>query len=346
MTRTAKLVDGFRGLPRILLKWAGQVVALAQEDNSMRAANHSRRPLRTAFTLVELLVVIAVIGLLIALLLPAVQAAREAARRAKCSNNLKQIGLAIAAFEDTYKRLPPGAVWSSSGTKKGSMHVYLLPYLEQSSLYNAFDLNLTSIDGSTFPGTTNVIASTVLPTLRCPTDSHPDLYYDLLASHNYAASRGPTATFDNPSCSCPNPWQALAQAPFEDPQNFAGPFTRLGTQVRLADVTDGLSNTIFVGEVRPQCSEHARNGWAASNNGNGFCTTLIPINFNSCDDNASSACNRSCNWSTELGFRSLHSGGAFFALGDGSVRFVPQTIDHTAYQYLGAKADGHVASVP
>src|SRR5438874_4555111 len=89
---------------------------------------------RRGFTLVELLVVIAIIGLLVALLLPAVQAAREAARRTQCSNNLKQIGLAALQFEEVYKRLPPGAVWSSSGTAKGSMYVYLLPYLEQSNL--------------------------------------------------------------------------------------------------------------------------------------------------------------------------------------------------------------------
>jgi prepilin-type N-terminal cleavage/methylation domain-containing protein len=298
-----------------------------------------------AFTLVELLVVIAIIGLLVALLLPAVQAARETARRTQCSNNLKQISLAALQFEDSHKRLPPGAVWSSSGTAKGSLYVYLLPYLERPSLYNAFDFSQTSIDRSTFPGTSTLIASTVIPTLLCPSDPHPKQYFSSLASHNYAASRGPTAVFNNPSCPCPNPWQSLAQAPLDDPKNFAGPFTRLGTHVRLAEVTDGLSNTIFFGEVRPRCSEHARNGWASSNDGNGFCTTLIPINYNSCDDNAANACNRSCNWSTELGFRSLHAGGAYFTFGDGGVRFLPQTIDHQLYQYLGAKADGQAATV-
>jgi prepilin-type N-terminal cleavage/methylation domain-containing protein/prepilin-type processing-associated H-X9-DG protein len=297
------------------------------------------------FTLVELLVVIAIIGVLVALLLPAVMAARKAARHTKCSNNLKQIGLAAMQFEDVNKRPPPGAVWSPSGTGKGSMYVYLLPYVEQPALYNACDMNQTSIEGNKFPGSSTLIASTVIPTFLCPSDPHPKQFFEVLASHNYAASRGPTDVFSNPSCPCSNPWQSFSQAPLDDPQKFAGPFTRLGTPVRLAEVADGLANTIFFGEVRPQCSEHARNGWASSNDGNGFCTTLIPINYNSCNDNAASACNRSCNWSTELGFRWLHTGGAVVAFGDGSVRLLSQTIDHQLYQYLGAKADGQASTV-
>jgi len=300
---------------------------------------------KTAFTLVELLVVIAIIGTLIALLLPAVQAAREAARRTKCQNNLKQIGLAALQFEDVNKRLPPGAVWSNVGTEKGSVHVYLLPYLEQSFLYVAFDFTKPSIERSTFPGTTTLVGSTVIQTMLCPSDPHPKLYYETQASHNYAASRGPTDVFDNPACPCPNPWTSLAQAPFDNSKNFAGPFTRLATQVRLAEITDGVADTIFFGEVRPKCSEHVRNGWAATNNGNGFCTTLIPINYDSCNEKAANFCNQPCNWSTEVGFKSLHANGAFFMFGDGSVRFLSQSIDHTLYQYLGGKADGQAASV-
>src|SRR5262245_16064723 len=300
---------------------------------------------KTAFTLVELLVVIGLIGVLVALLLPAVQAAREAARRTKCQNNLKRIGLAAQQFEDTNKRLPPGAVWSNTGIEKGSVHIYLLPYFEQASLYNAFDFTKKSIEKSTLPGSTTLIASSVIQTFLCPSDPHPKHYYETQASQNYAASRGPTDVFDNPACPCPNPWASLAQAPFDDSRNFAGPFTRLGTQVRLAEITDGLTGTIFFGEVRPKCSEHVRNGWAATNNGSGFCTTLIPINFDSCNEKAANFCNQPCNWSTELGFKSLHANGAFFTFGDGSVRFVSQTIDHSLYQFLGGKADGQAASV-
>ena len=131
-------------------------------------------------------------------------------------------------------------------------------------------------------------------------------------------------------------------APLDDPKNYAGPFTRVGTTAKLSQVTDGLSKTIFFGEVRPNCSEHVKEGWAYTNNGNGYCTTLIPINYDSCNEEAADACARPCNWNTEVGFKSSHSGGAQFLLGDGSVHFVPETIDHQIYQYLGAKSDGFV----
>jgi type II secretory pathway pseudopilin PulG len=296
--------------------------------------------------LIELLVVIAIIAVLVALLLPAVQAAREAARRSTCKNNLKQIGLAIHNFADAYNQLPPGAVLQPGGINQGSVYVYLLPYLEQSTLYNAYNLSQTNIDNATLPGTSTPIGSTVLPTLVCPSESRPSQYFGF-AAHNYAASRGPTALFDNPACLCTTfQWTPLVEAPLDDPNNFAGPFTRVGTRARFADVTDGLTNTIFFGEVRAACSEHAQNGWATTNNGNGYCSTLIPINFNTCNANAADPCNRPCNWTTEVGFKAAHVGGAHFLLGDGSVRFLSENINFLTYQYLGAKNDGQVAMVP
>ncbi len=312
--------------------------------SSTRVENLIRRRIQrsnrnSAFTLVELLVVIAIIGLLVGLLLPAVQAAREAARRLQCSNNLKQIGLAIHNFESTEKKLPPGAVWKASGEKRGSVFVYLLPFLEQNSLYASFDLKSANTDNTVIQGSTQLAGSVLIPTLICPSDSHESQYFGL-APHNYSASRGPTSVFSNSTCFCDNPWKNLALAPIDDPQRFAGPFTRVGSRARLSNITDGLSNTIFFGEVRPECSEHARNGWASSNNGNGYCTTLIPINFDTCDDSDPDGCKRSCNWNTEVGFKSRHSGGSQFLLGDGSVHFISETIDHQTYQYLGAKQDG------
>src|SRR6185437_12220051 len=108
----------------------------------------ARKP-PSGFTLVELLVVIAIIGVLTALLLPAVQAAREAARRAQCNNNLKQIGLAIANYESTFKQLPPGAFWEPSlGVYHGPILVQLLPYVEQAQLYQLFDFTAPSTDGA------------------------------------------------------------------------------------------------------------------------------------------------------------------------------------------------------
>ncbi len=300
---------------------------------------------RHGFTLVELLVVIAIIGVLIALLLPAVQAAREAARRAQCHSNLKQIGLALTNYEDSFKQLPPGAFWQPSlGVNRGSILVQLLPFVEQVQLYQAFDFRSANTDGALMPGTTNVLAATPIPVYRCPSDDSAATYYGR-AVHNYSASRGPTDVFNNASCSCPNPWQSLSLAPLDDPSNFAGPFTRVGVSVRLQEVKDGLSNTIFFGEVRPACSEHARNGWSITNDGNGYCTTLIPINYDTCDDNSPDPCHRSCNWTTEVGFKSAHPGGSQFLLGDGSARFIRETIDHAAvYQPLGGKSDGRMIS--
>jgi len=294
-----------------------------------------------AFTLVELLVVIAIIGILIALLLPAIQSAREAARRSQCASNLKQIGVAMHSYELGRKRLPPGAVWSSNpkGVRQGSILIFLLPFVEQKVLYDGFDLTAKSVDNAAFPGTSDKIGSHQVSTFVCPSDDHDSLAYGK-ALHNYSASRGPTAVFDNPACSCSIPWANLSMAPLDDKRKYAGPFTRMGTATRLSEITDGLAKTIFVGEVRPSCSEHATNGWATTNNGNGYCTTLIPINFDTCDPNAADPCHRPCNWNTEVGFKSAHSRGAQFLFGDGSVHFLPESIDHQTYQYLGAKADG------
>ena len=297
-----------------------------------------------AFTLVELLVVIAIIGMLVALLLPAVQAAREAGRRAQCTSNLKQIGIALAGYEGACRQLPPGAIWDpTNNINRGSALVHILPYVEQNQLFQAFNFNALDTDDEVFPGTSTLIASTPVNVYRCPSDDGEPFYWGNLAVHTYAASRGPTDVFNNLACSCPNPWQSLSMAPLDDPTNFAGPFTRVGATIRSADVLDGLSNTIFFGELRPRCSQHAQNGWANTNDGNGYCTTLIPINYDTCQPNSLDPCHQSCNWTTEVGFKSAHPGGAQFLLGDGSARFVNETIDHAfVYQALGAKRDGRV----
>jgi prepilin-type N-terminal cleavage/methylation domain-containing protein len=308
------------------------------------------RPRKTGFTIVELLLVIAIIGTLIALLLPAVQAAREAARRSSCTNNLKQIGVAIANYESAKKVYPPGAVLDPPSVpkkkrrKQGSMLVRLLPYIENQDLYKSFDFTKRNIDGQNFPGTTKKISSEVIKTYICPSDDPNGMYKDL-AVHNYAASNGPTEVFDNPACSCVHPWRDYKMAPIDNKRNYAGPFTRVGVSTKPTRITDGISKTIFVGEVRVGCSVHAQAGWAYTNNGSGYCTTLIPINFDTCNEFASDPCHRPCTWNTDVGFKSAHPGGAQFLLGDGSVHFLKDSIDHQSYQYLGAKADGQLASL-
>ena len=299
--------------------------------------------------MIEMLLVIAIIGVLVALLLPAVQAAREAARRSTCVNHLKQIGLALQLYEESNGAYPPGAKWgrhAPPGKRKrhGSALVHLLPHVEQQAIYDAFDFSKLSIDGAFFPGTTTPIGSKAIPLYQCPSDGHDGVVAGV-AVHNYAASNGPTEVYFNQNCMCDHAWKELQLAPIDDLDHYAGPFTRIGLQTRAAEITDGLSNTIFVGEMRVDCSVHAQAGWAKTNNGNGYCTTLIPINFPTCDENAVDPCRRPCTWNTEVGFKSAHPGGSNFLLGDGSVRLIGDSINHQAYQYLGAKADGEVYSV-
>lgn len=321
-----------------------------------------------AFTLVELLVVIAIIGILVALLLPAIQAAREAARRTECGNNLKQIGLACQNYHDTFKKFPatycgPGG-WTTN-SYRGSVKIRLLPYIEQSALYDAIDFRFDT-DGQCFPNTTNQIRLTFLPAFRCPSSGEDPLTPWGVAGDNYAASCGPTPESWSGSPSCPCDANQFYQPYMSHPSlssfydgNPAGPFTRnpaSGDTVyhcTMARVRDGLSNTIFFGERLQMCSDHAHNGWYTTNNGDGLCTTLIPINYDTCHDvNFNYAavgltqCNRQCTWNTEFGFRSAHPGGAQFALGDGSVRFLGDATDMWTYQWLGAKADGQAVDMP
>jgi prepilin-type N-terminal cleavage/methylation domain-containing protein/prepilin-type processing-associated H-X9-DG protein len=305
---------------------------------------------RVGFTLVELLLVIAIIGTLVALLMPAIQAARESARRATCMNNLKQIGVAISNYEATHKAFPAGAVWGRWDPHgkvrfQGSILMFILPYMEESSLYDAFDFTQRVTDGQTLPGTGTPIGSNVINTYICPSD---DLYHGTFGGRgifNYAASNGPTELYDNPVCSCANPYdKILEMAPIDNPTKYAGPFTRVGARTKASQITDGLSNTIFVGEVRVGCSEHTQAGWAWTKDGNGYYSTLIPINYDTCNENAPDPCNRPCAWNTGVGFKSAHPGGAQFLFGDGSVHFLHESIDMQSYQYLGAKADGFPVS--
>lgn len=337
---------------------------------------------RRGFTLVELLVVIAIIGILIALLLPAVQAAREAARRMQCTNNLKQIGIGLHNYHDSFKTFPAGSWLGSNaqstmnGWRKGSIMIRLLPYVERQALYDQFDFNLAAgTNNQRFGPGLPFLGSVKLAAYQCPSDL-PELIGNPnntppndRATSSYMPSTGPTPYGNNANnCSCPsytiyrNTWGSAVHGgghnrwQHHNRQNPAGPFTRLYPpwrnkfHCRMADCPDGLTNVIFFGEGRPKCSVHLRRQWSDSN-GFGLHGTLTPINFDSCANNVANSptgdgCGARCNWNMEFGFKSMHPGGVNLVMGDGSVHFFSETIDHGLYNLLGDRCDGIPATLP
>jgi prepilin-type N-terminal cleavage/methylation domain-containing protein/prepilin-type processing-associated H-X9-DG protein len=340
-----------------------------------------------AFTLIELLVVIAIIAVLIALLLPAVQKVREAANRMKCQNNLKQFGLACHSYHDVNGVFPPGAlevppVTYSWNGDKGSWLVSTLPYMEQDNLYRTFPKlgqpNYNSVQNSPMGGP--LAGRFKLPYGRCPSDE-----YDPNAPVcNYVGSCGPQCQ-GNGNCNydpfekyCDplknglGDWGYTASPPYGDGATagqLRGIFFRTAqATLRIADVPDGLSNTLFIGEtVIAENSYIQRAGdfaypggnWAFGNGGNNIATTLVPINYqltpktychldnNDNTPNPPGDAARSVdNWALEFAFKSRHPGGTNFVFGDGSVHFVDQTIEHKTYQLLGCRNDGQAVSLP
>ena len=244
--------------------------------------------------------------------------------------------------------------------------------MDQEALYDQFNFPAGDVEWQTGPDG-SLIGSTVVSVYVCPSDNYPLVAPipaydtianpvhpgDMVAKTNYAASIGPGHSDYNAwqpggNCYCQNPFASLQRG---DPNNvytvkgYPGPFNRYGDPCLAAMVTDGLSNTIFFGEVRPGCSDHVAKGWANPNNGNGMVGTAVPINYNTCTQfaartSSTSPCNMDCNWNVEFGFRSAHLGGANFLFGDGVVRFLNQDIDPFLYQNLGDKADGYATKSP
>ncbi|QDU22099.1 DUF1559 domain-containing protein [Urbifossiella limnaea] len=339
--------------------------------------SHSRgSPARkAAFTLIELLVVIAIIAILIGLLLPAVQKVREAASRAKCQNNLKQLGLAQHNYNDTNGRFPPGGQMGPFmgqpgsqtgdwGDDRGSFLTYSLPYMEQMGLWNL----MSSFGGS--PETVHNSAgklraaanfsggSGIVSTYRCPSDAWNSDW----RMTNYAGSAGPQcmaggcgadiyiANCNRGGITHPGYAESPDHGNAWGEADIRGLYNRLGAKIKFASVTDGLSNTIMIGEVLPEQHDHYWDGsWTHFNGGVAHHGTNVPINFDTSDRAGrcgSVPAKNIGNWNTSWGFKSKHSGGANFVLGDGSVRFLTQTVDIRTYQYLGCRNDGQPVSPP
>jgi prepilin-type processing-associated H-X9-DG protein len=320
--------------------------------------------------------VIAIIGILVALLLPAIQAAREAARRAQCTNNLKQVGLAVLNYEDAKKELPYGSTWNRPATeKKGNWIVCILPYLEEQALGDQYDTTKYSNEAPNL----QLAQTTILPTLICPTDEIaqnpvlPDRRSGA-GSHNpspsqglwYTGSMGPTIpdkcefiSLSDPEyvrkmkIAClgsgfgtlnpPNDSPRLPASPAHRPgdtDNCAGVLCRRHLGIELQTVTDGLSNTFLAGETLP-----GHWVWNCV-----FCdnfpvsSTHIPLNtmeFRPMPPAFPEAENYF--WRIS-GFKSMHTGGAQFVMCDGSVHFVEETIDYLVYNMLGSRRNGDGSS--
>jgi len=349
---------------------------------------------RSGFTLIELLVVIAIIAVLIGLLLPAIQKVREAANRASCQNKLKQLALGCLNFEAAHRAFPRGNAATGTFPDGGntSWMFQALGFTEQDALHNQV-VNAGSLTNAVNQG----ILPARTPLSRCPSDGWQLQDGRLF---NYVGCTGPQC--NNPSGGCGSPFQlycngqvgsgatvppALTSSTYPgygpsmswgntaDRALVRGMFSRGGARIRRADVTDGASNTLLLGETLPEFCEFQRYnsvtgldpGWAGGNSiAQG--QTIQPINWridrvpagaappgnwstscNFCDSSVNPSGDRNrClwNWSVTWGFRSNHPGGANFALADGSVRFIVETIDHRTYQYLGCRDDGQPVTVP
>jgi prepilin-type N-terminal cleavage/methylation domain-containing protein len=329
---------------------------------------------RTAFTLVELLVVIAIIGVLVALLLPAVQAAREAANRSSCGNKLKQLGIGVHNFNDTFKKLPRGAenqVLPQPNSTGSTTYfigttwlVYVLPFIEQQPLYDRYDFtvqydNIPS-GGASAPKNNDAVGSTVVPTFYCPSGPGALTYKDPNGngvkddpSTHYYGIMGPGGTTDpytmtmngtTYSYRVGNPGSngAFAFHGAFTQYRDSGPSITQNYEVRLTDITDGTSNTLIIGERSvhlPAPKVNSYRSWIRGQNGGSGATKNVTYPINSTDYNGSNNFN-------DISFGSNHPGGCQFTLGDASVRFVTETINLPIYQAASSINSGEMAPIP
>lgn len=294
-----------------------------------------RSKYRNGFTLIELLVVIAIIAMLIALLLPAVQQAREAARRTQCRNNLKQIGVAMHNYHETAQMLPPGWIGVTSGqVDVGGVNGWswasrLLPQLDQASLYNTINFDVAVGSASNLAPRTKVLA-----VYRCASDVGPEKWTipvaggsTPLADVAAASYSGVFGTDEIEDCNGLTPGSACTSD---------GAFF-LNSQVRFADIRDGLSTTLLVGE-RVTRSE---SGWLYTWTGviSGGENPIVRI-LGDTDVTP----NKNLIRMDE--FASYHKDGSQFLFGDGSVKFISTSIDLTVYRALASRDKGEVVSEP
>ncbi len=289
---------------------------------------------RTAFTVVELLVVITITGLLLALLLPAVQSAREAARRMQCANQLKQIGLGLQNYESVYKVFPKGGAGSASLTNPAirarwrlSWGASILPFIEQSALYEQINQVEPFIHPSNFTA-----GQTLVPTYLCPTAPQSELLRPsgdspgsatLYARTDYGANYGERGLRCFPAKNCQNNYSDIG---ITDGQGRGALMLGSDKDIGLRDILDGSSQTILVGE----CPEGLHAIWIGHKN---VLDQSVPLDARTrlgsawlpCHPAFKSKAGNFCDFGQE--FHSYHPGGCLFAFADGSTHFLVESVD-------------------
>ncbi len=289
-----------------------------------------------AFTLVELLVVIAIIGILVALLLPAVQSAREASRRASCTNKLKQLALAVHNYHDVNLKMPTSIGWqTTTPPQHHGWIVGILPFIEREDLNSQFaQYHYIVRDNNLRAARQTIVQALICPSdgtgfnkelssLQAQWDNEPVAltnYKGVIGDPNMGGGGVGTADLHNVS-----------------PNN--GLFWRMNYQhpVNFAQITDGLSNTLMIGEDVPKYNYHS--AWFYSNGD--YCSCHRPLNFF-----AKPAPTNNSTWPRDMSFRSQHPGAVQFAIADGSVQIVRDNVDFSHFRALCTRAGGETIALP
>jgi prepilin-type N-terminal cleavage/methylation domain-containing protein len=318
---------------------------------------------RNAFTLVELLVVIAIIGILVAMLLPAVQSAREAARRMQCSNNLKQLGLALHNYHTAHNTFPPGSLAYDGDNRATSNHkaihnwpMFIAPQMEQQNLADKYNWNV-GFRGPDYGNVNGEVFRLRLPFMQCPSDS-PGVFNGEpgglptgnFSRSNYVACHSPNGSlmekgvtnFDKTCVDANNP--ATKKAVFN-----------WNVVRRIDDIRDGTSNTVALSEViaGPNNTPDLRGAWW-TDLGMGYTHLRSPnssvpdqmLGAPYCNSAKAPCTSTSPCWSTMIiAARSNHSGGVVSCLADGSVHFFSSSIDAQLWIDLASYNGGEVVTV-